>query len=211
MAETVNSAAADIAHTMDFTVRELSDNELKNIDIIVESEDAAMLIIGISTPRSIQPYLTALRSLRIPYIFVKPQQTFAPQEIILPITNLEEEKEKGPFASSFARFFNSSITIYKPNDYGSKAQTNIDAMIRLFDSFSLKHNTISGKKDSAGIELEATQLSGDTGNRMIIISASREYGLDDMIFGPKERKTIRKAQVPIMVINPRGDLYALCD
>ena len=44
---------------------------------------------------------------------------------------------------------------------------------------------------------------------LLMISASRDYGLDDILFGPKELKVI-KSTVPVMVINPRGDLYALC-
>jgi hypothetical protein len=45
---------------------------------------------------------------------------------------------------------------------------------------------------------------------MLIISASRDYGLDDIFFGPKELKVIRQSPVPVMVINPRKDLYTLC-
>ena len=43
-----------------------------------------------------------------------------------------------------------------------------------------------------------------------IITASREYGLDDIIFGPKELHIIKKSEIPLMVLNPRGDLYVLC-
>jgi len=32
-----------------------------------------------------------------------------------------------------------------------------------------------------------------------------------MLFGSKERKIIARVNVPILLINPRGDLYALCD
>lgn len=211
MADTVNSAANSIATAMTFTVSSIMNNDLQNIDRITEETDAAMLIIGTSEKKSIQFYLTSLRTLRIPYIFIKPEQTFSPAEIVLPVTNLEEEKEKGPFASSFARFFKAEITIYKPDDYGTKAQTNIDAMTNLFESFALQYNVVKGKKNSFGVELEAAKASANSGNRIIIISASREYGLDDLIFGPKERKIIKTAQIPVVVINPRSDLYALCD
>ena len=67
---------------------------------------------------------------------------------------LMEEKEKGPYTSSFARYYNAEITIYKPKDYGTKAQQNINAITTLFDSFELKYEIINGKKDSTKIEFE---------------------------------------------------------
>lgn len=205
--------ADKISTHMGFEIREINVENLDYISKLVEDEDAALLIIGINTNKEIQFYLDKCRDLRIPYIFVKNNITadFKIDTILLPITNLEEEKEKGPFASSFARHFNSEIKIYQPNDYGSKATKNIEAIKNLFDSFNLTYTTIKGKKDSHKIELEAGKLNHDASNSILIISASRDYGLDDLIFGPKERKILKNVNHPTMLINPRGDLYALCD
>lgn len=198
---------------MDFMVHEIGLSDLNNIDTLVEEKDAALMIIGLNSDKEIQNYLDKCRELRIPYIFVKNDipDNFDINNIILPITNLEEEREKGPFASSFARHFNCPITIYQPNDYGSKAATNIEAMKVLFNSFNLAYTTLKGKKNSSGIEFEAGLLNRENANNILIISASRDYGLDDIIFGPKERKIIKNTNIPTMLINPRGDLYALCD
>jgi nucleotide-binding universal stress UspA family protein len=46
---------------------------------------------------------------------------------------------------------------------------------------------------------------------LILLTASREYGLDDWLFGPPEQYVIRHSQVPVMLINPRADLFSLCD
>lgn len=198
---------------MDFMVHEIGLSDLNNINTLVEEKDAALMIIGLNSDKEIQNYLDKCRELRIPYIFVKNDipDNFDINNIILPITNLEEEREKGPFASSFARHFNCPITIYQPNDYGSKAATNIEAMKVLFNSFNLTYTTLKGKKNSSGIEFEAGLLNRENANNILIISASRDYGLDDIIFGPKERKIIKNTNIPTMLINPRGDLYALCD
>jgi len=32
-----------------------------------------------------------------------------------------------------------------------------------------------------------------------------------LIFGPPERKAIARSQVPVMLVNPREDLFSLCD
>ena len=87
----------------------------------------------------------------------------------------------------------------------------IEAIKNLFNSFDLTYTTIKGKKDSSKIEIEVASLNRYTQNSILIISASRDYGLDDLIFGPKERKILKNIEIPTMLINPRGDLYALCD
>ena len=49
------------------------------------------------------------------------------------------------------------------------------------------------------------------GHIYIVGKVKDMLGLDDIIFGPKERKIIKNIDIPTMLINPRGDLYALCD
>lgn len=202
-----------IAEQMNFCMHKITISDLYNLNTIVENVDAALLIIGLNSNKEIQSYLNKCRELRIPYIFVKDNlpTNFNINNIILPITNLEEEREKGPFTSSFARHFNCPITIYQPNDYGSKAITNINAITSLFDSLNLEYTKQKGEKNSSGIEFEAGIQNNNNQNNLLIISASRDYGLDDLIFGPKEHKIIKNIDNPIMLINPRGDLYALCD
>ncbi len=202
-----------IASRMNFAIREVSFYELDDINNYIEKEDAALLVIGLNRSKDIQYYLNKCRELRIPYIFVKNdiEKDFNIENIILPITNLEEEREKGPYASSFARHFRCDTIIYQPNDYGTKAAMNIETITILFNSFNLQYTIIKGKKNSSLIELEACRTTKATKNSILIISASRDYGLDDIIFGPKERKILIETSNPTMLINPRGDLYALCD
>jgi nucleotide-binding universal stress UspA family protein len=35
--------------------------------------------------------------------------------------------------------------------------------------------------------------------------------LDDWLFGPPEQYVIRHSPVPVMLVNPRADLFSLCD
>lgn len=202
-----------ISERMKLTTKEIQPSDLDNINTIIEQQDAALLIIGLDNNNQIQYYLNKCRNIRIPYIFVKNQlpTNYNINNITLPITNLEEEREKGPYTSSFARHFNSPITIYQPNDYGTKAITNIQALTTLFDSLNLQHTTTKGKKNSTKIQLEAATHTQNQQNTLLIITASRDYGLDDIIFGPQERKIIKNTNQPTMLINPRGDLYTLCD
>ena len=202
-----------IATKMDFSITQIEKTQLTNINNIIEQQDAALLIIGLDNNNQIQPYLNQCRNLRIPYIFIKNNlpHNYNINNIILPITNLEEEREKAPFTSSFARHFNCTITIYQPNDYGTKAANNIQTITHLFDTLNLQHTTQKGKKNSTNIQLEAATQNKNLQNTLLIITASRDYGLDDILFGPQEKKIIKNNPQPTMLINPRGDLYTLCD
>jgi hypothetical protein len=181
------------------------------IDQFVEQTDASMLIIECNNPRHIQHYLNGCRTLRIPYLMVKRYQQVLLGKIGLPVSFLIEEKEKAPFASAFGRFCDSEICIYAPKDYGEGAKENISTMTSLFDTFSLRYEIVQGHANSFGIEREATDRAVYERIGLVLVSASREYGLDDVLFGCKEKKILKKSRVPLLLINPRADLYALCD
>ena len=192
---------------------ETEDNVVRLGDVadVVEQLDASLLVVELTNKLSVQTYLDAFRALRIPYLFVRAGQKPNFEKVALPISFLIEDKEKGPFAAAFGRFFKSQLVIFQPKDYGTKALQNIDAIKTLLDSFQLNYEVRKASKDSNGVEREAANwaASGEAG--LVLVSASREYGLDDLLFGSKERKMITRTNVPIMLINPRGDLYTLCD
>lgn len=198
--------AEAVAARMDFSIEE---GELATIEEFVESHDAALVVIGLDEKpnrKEVQECLNLTRSLRVPYIFVKNGTTrFA--NIGMPVKRFEEEKEKAPYCGSFARNFGSHVTIYQPDDYGSGARRNIESMKTLLEKQNVAAEVRACRHDSDGVELESIGFNDD----MVIIGASRDYGLDDILFGPKERKIIMSAPMPVMMINPRGDLYPLCD
>jgi len=132
-------------------------------------------------------------------------------KVILPIGFLEEEMEKAQFASAFGRFCGSEIKMLLANDYGSKAATNAEKMKQLFDKFDFKYSLEKATKDSFKVEAESIQVAENEKAGIIIVSASRDYGLDDILFGPKEYHLVKKSSVPVLLVNQRGDLYALCD
>ena len=177
----------------------------------IEEADASLVLIELTNRGKSQLYLNLCSALRVPYLFVLPNVEFVAERLSLPITFLIEDKEKIPFASAFGRFCHSEIIVYKPKDYGDKAQETINQAQTLFDSFSLQYTIHQANKGSYDVESEAAIAAVGDNVDMVIISASREYGLDDIIFGSKEKKILKTAQAPILLINPRADLYALCD
>jgi len=179
---------------------------------ICEELEASFLFVQMTDNKQIRQHLKACRELRIPYLYFKDSfHELNLEKVILPIGFLEEELEKAQFASAFGRFCGSEINMLLANDYGSKAAVNAEKMKSLFDKFYFRYSLEKATKDSFKVEQEAVQVAEKEDAGLIIVSASRDYGLDDILFGPKEYHVIKKSKLPILLVNPRGDLYALCD
>jgi len=181
---------------------------------VCEELEASFLFIQVpdAETKSIRGLLNACRDLRIPYLFHKDSfPALDLNKVILPIGFLEEELEKAQFAAAFGRFCQAEIRMLLANDYGSKAAANADRMKQLFDKFDFRYTLDKATKDSFKVDAESIQVAGKEQAGMIIVSASRDYGLDDILFGPKEYHIVKKSSVPVLLVNPRGDLYALCD
>ncbi len=188
--------------------------DYKEIYTFCEDNEVSFLFIQLTENKSrkIQQLLNACRELRIPYILFKDSfGQLRTEKILLPVNFLEEEVEKAQFASTFGRFCKSEITILQANDYGTKASKNTARMKELFDKFALNIRIEKATGDSFKVDKEALNKAVEINAGLIIITASRDYGLDDILFGPKEQDLIKKSNVPLLIVNPRGDLYALCD
>lgn len=103
------------------------------------------------------------------------------------------------------------------NDYGSKAKQNLNKIITHIEAVKqrtgedIRYRVLQAKKNSFNLSKEAVERQAEWKNDLLILTASREYGLDDLIFGPPERHAIARSQIPVMLINPRADLFSLCD
>ncbi|HHT23559.1 MAG TPA: hypothetical protein GXZ87_09680 [Bacteroidales bacterium] len=162
--------------------------------------------------RQLKAYLKYCRDLRIPYLFFKDEfSEINFEKVLLTVSFLIEDYEKTQFASAFGRFCGSDITVLQANDYGSKAARTVEKMKQIFDKFDYTYKVEKAKADSFKLDKESVQKAENENYDILILSASRDYGLDDIIFGPKELHLVRKSRVPILLVNPRGDLYTLCD
>ena len=204
----------------------LTENNYKNIRLIIKTEsakkmaedceryDASFLIIqwADNQNKQLRNYLNYCRQLRIPYVFFRDNfQVLNLQKVLVPVGFLVEEYEKAQFASAFGRFCGSEITLLLANDYGSKAATTAEKMKQLFEKFNLIFSQLKAKSDSFKLDKEAVKMAGEKEYGIVLISASRDYGLDDLLFGPKEYHLVKRSVVPLLLVNPRGDLYTLCD
>ena len=173
--------------------------------------------------RGVQQVLDACREERRPYLITTPlTSNLSPlTSILVPITMLEEEVYKAEICTYLARKTGAHLILLRANDYGSKAIKNTQRIITHIQTIAERTSeTITyeervAKGDSFHIHKELPALSstllGEDKGGLLLLTASREYGLDDWLFGPPEQYVIRKSQVPVMLVNPRADLFSLCD
>lgn len=185
-------------------------------DVCDMSERTETPIIFVETAKqsmfsNVMTIFKAFRGLRIPYVIIKENcEKIDFSNILVPVTYLPEEKEKAPYSCNMGRFLRSNIIVLQAKDYGSKTPANVKAITAFYDKFNLRYIVRQASKDSYKVEKEAVMKAKAENAGMVVISTSRDYGLDDMVFGPKEEHLFKIAEVPLMCINPRGDLYVLC-
>lgn len=140
--------------------------------------------------------------------------------ILVPITMLEEEVYKAEICTYLARKTGAHLILLRANDYGSKAKRNTQRIITHIQTIAertgerITYEERIAKGDSFHIHKELhtiPPLEGEVRWGLILLTASREYGLDDWLFGPPEQYVIRHSPVPVMLVNPRADLFSLCD
>ncbi len=187
--------------------------------LIWENNEDIRLISCANNRREIQRHLDECREERRPYVFVTPtmREIVQVNRILVPVTMLEEEVYKAEICTYLARKTGAHLILLKANDYGSHARQNINRIKTHIESVAAKigspisYEIQEAKKDSFSLYKEAVERQRETGHQLLILTASREYGLDDILFGPPERRAIQHSQVPVMLVNPRADLFSLCD
>ena len=183
------------------------------VNNMVREFDPVLVVFNYSSNNSAQrnkilKHLKAFRDLRVPYIGVKNGVEIGVLDnILIPVGFLPEEKEKAPWGNSFMKYCNSKITLLQPKDKGTRAKKNVEFIEKVFKSYNRNYQLIKGSKSSFKIEFESISKKEYD---MYFITGSRAYGLDDVFFGPKEYHVLKKADKPVLIINPRDDIYVLC-
>lgn len=168
--------------------------------------------------RSIRQALVACREERRPYLIRTERINWSePLTILVPVSRLEEEVYKAEICTYLARKTGARIILLVAKDYGSRARTNAEKIITRIRKISaasrieIQHEVLSARRDSDHLMREAAGRMEELGADLLLLTASREYGLDDEIFGPQELWAIRSCPKPVLLVNPREDLFSLCD
>jgi nucleotide-binding universal stress UspA family protein len=186
--------------------------------MIWDNNDDIRLVECENKARIIQQQLNACRDERRPYVFITNTMTIKPlRRLLVPVSMLEEETYKAEICTYLARKTGAHIILLQANDYGSHARQNVNRIVTHIKTVSersgepISYEVAQARKNSFKLIQEAAERQRDFQHDLLILTASRDYGLDDILFGPPERKAIQHALVPVMLVNPREDLFSLCD
>ena len=187
--------------------------------MIWDDNEDIRLITCPNERKAVQSALDDCREERRPYVFVTNtmREVLRLNRILVPVTMLEEEVYKAEICTYLARKTGATILLLPANDYGSHARNNLNRIVTHIRSVAertgedIHYELLTAKKDSFSLVKECIERQRDFGHQLLLLTASREYGLDDILFGPPERLAVRRSQVPVMLVNPRDDLFSLCD
>ncbi|MBR0196277.1 MAG: hypothetical protein IJQ32_08575 [Paludibacteraceae bacterium] len=187
-------------------------------DLIWDNNEDIRVIECENNARTIRKRLSECREERRPYVFITSTMTIKPlHRILVPVSMLEEETYKAEICTYIARKTGAHIILLQANDYGSHARQNVNRIVTHIKAVAersgeeISYEVVLARKDSFSLMREAAERQRDFRHDLLVLTASREYGLDDIFFGPQEQKAIQRALVPVMLVNPREDLFSLCD
>lgn len=188
----------------------------ETINAIADELEARLVVMGIHEFKGIQR-LTGSRALKvmagskIPFIMVSSAYQYREDnDIVFPIDQKPEDKEKLVWANYMAKNFGSKIHIFAANhsDELLKKRTvgNLNFAKKYLEekevSFEV-HHAERGKNFAEDV----VRFSKEINTNLILIMITKEISLQDFLIGAEEQKIIfNDARIAVMCVNPRTDL-----
>ena len=130
----------------------------------------------------------------------------------------KESKEKLIWASYFSRFNHSRLTMlhfdYSDEGLRSKWNNNVRFMNKFFNGLSVTYDqqSVSGRALFPETIICDSAAHIGCGILISVTTDTRDLDIIEWFAGTQERRTIRNPlRLPVLFINPRNDIYVLCD
>lgn len=172
------------------------------------------------TPTHKKEVLRNYADCKISYLAV--QQPASPdcswEQVAMTMDYHRESKEKLIWTSYFARFNHSKIHIlsqhYKDEGLRDMWRNNMLYLKNFFEKLSLPYQQSELQGQSTYPDIDALQHAQQQHIGLIIATTTptRQVDFIEWFTGTQEQRTIINDQrIPILYINPRDDMYVLCD
>lgn len=138
------------------------------------------------------------------------------KNVAMSIDFKRESKEKLIWASYFARFNASIVHVlyydYKDEGLRYKWYSNMKFLTKFFNNLSLTFSPHIIDSHSTFTDTSAMKFAHENDYGMLLSVTTKEKDGIEMFIGVQEERTIvNPYRLPIMFINPREDIYVLCD
>lgn len=157
---------------------------------------------------------------QIAYLTVQSPCTSAPsyRQVAYSVDFRKESKEKLIWASYFARFNGSQLNVmhfdYSDEGLRKKWKNNILFMQKFFKGLGVQYQSHVVTGRTLFPETLVCQTAAQKGMDLLISTTTDTRDLDiiEWFAGVSEHRTIRNShKIPVLFINPRNDIYVLCD
>ena len=193
------------------------------IDKFYEKINAIAVIAGLNSVKKKTHYFTAgklvtdYRNLRVPLVVVHdimPRKTMY-SNIVLPLDFNRESKEKSAWAGHISTLNRSKVRIlirkYKDAYFAASLRNNIVLVKKLYENLGVDYEIIKEPDITVDIDKYAVEYAWLNNADLLVIMATKDVAVDDLLLGLKEKKIVdNKYKLPVMLINPRDDLYLPC-
>lgn len=161
--------------------------------------------------------LKNMETSRVAYMICNQKRSIVDySKVLLPLNNARESKEKTLWASYFARFFQSEITLfyrtYKDSLYQKQLNLNLAFARKMLGQFNIIPSNHKSEDRKKLLDLQALDYADKENYGVIICQTTKDKSLFDMIKGLEEEKVLKNLKdKPILFLNPRDDLFVLCE
>ena len=138
------------------------------------------------------------------------------KEIAMSLDFKKESKDKFIWSSYFPRFGGSRMNVlyydYKDEFLRSKWYANMTQLHKLYNGLNISFEPHIIESKSTYMDVNALRYASEKGYGMLIAVTTKEKdGLEFFVGVQEERTIVNKERIPILFLNPREDLYVLCD
>jgi hypothetical protein len=187
------------------------------INATAERRNVAFIIAaihGLNDPQYLsgKSLIKIVRKARIPYLVLqknspKPNENKA---ILLPITMQKEIKQKVGWATFFAFKLMEKIQLIQPKNTEDLA-SNIQFAHKFFKSFEIDFSEQQFNTSQFKIKTHCIKIADTSKHLMLVVLTTKNLSVYNRIFGTEETRLIaNKKGLPVLLINPKNDLYIPC-
>lgn len=181
--------------------------------LIVLGHNRKRTSLGLLLPMS----LRKMRKSRTPFLMVPAGlHTRSFNHIVYSMGYQKQEKEKILWASYFGRICGSNVHVSLPKVsdqlFKSGIMGNIQAMKRLYENAEIKHEVVPVEATIYKADAVALQYCTSIDAGAFLTLTTLRPDIFDFFGGTAERNAIcNEYNIPVLCINPRDDLYVLCN
>lgn len=138
------------------------------------------------------------------------------KDVAVAIDFKKESKDKMIWSSYFPRFGNSRMHVlyydYKDDFLHNKWYANMTQLHKLYNGLGITFQPHIMPSKSTFLDINALRYAKSQDYGMLIAVTTKEKDGLEFFIGVQERRTIvNRERIPILFLNPREDLYVLCD